>query len=170
MLEIWGCGPIGPSWLHLWLQEKNETKKHHLLDVQSSTDKKLAITQDCQTLKCRTAMKSNIVSIGCFVCLLPTTLPANRDGLLKIDMLVKSVRTVSREFYSEKRVYFGLTSWLAEGVATMLCCAKLDLMLFNIRLYHRGLQHYILYFSVNGNIKTAQINLCPLNGLCLFGS
>jgi len=70
-------------------------------------------------------MKSNIISIGSFVWLLPTTLPANRDCLLMVNMLVKSARTVSCEFYLEKCVCFGLASWLAEGVVTMLCCAKL---------------------------------------------
>jgi len=43
-------------------------------------------------------MKSNIVSIGCYVWLLPTRLPANRDCLLKFYMEIKSAKTVSREF------------------------------------------------------------------------
>jgi len=66
-------------------------------------------------------------------------------------MLFKSVGTVSREFYLEKRVYVGLTSlWLtqgyiegvldtpglAEGAAKTLCCAKTChvFMLFTIIL------------------------------------
>ena len=42
-----------PSWLRLWLQEKNdkETTVHSLPDIQSSTNKKLAKTQDSQTLQ-----------------------------------------------------------------------------------------------------------------------
>jgi len=38
---------------------------------------------------CRTPMKSNIVSIGCYDWLLATRLTANRDCLLKLYMLVK---------------------------------------------------------------------------------
>jgi len=50
-------------------------------------------------------------------------------------MLIKSARTVSREFYLEKRIYIGLTPlWLTEGVATILCCAKFVFMLFTISL------------------------------------
>jgi len=48
-------------------------------------------------------MKSNSVSIGCDVWLLPTRFPANGDCLLKLYMVVKSARTVSCEFYLEKR-------------------------------------------------------------------
>jgi len=32
--------------------------------------------------------------------------------------------------------------WLAEGVAKILCCAKLVFMLFTISPQHRGLKHY----------------------------
>jgi len=39
-----------------------------------------------------------------------TRFPANRDCLLKLNMLVKSARTASRELCLEKRVYIGLTS------------------------------------------------------------
>ena len=66
-------------------------------------DKKLATMQDRQTLQ--TPMKRNIVRIGCYAWLLPTRLPAKRDCLLKVCMLVKSARTVSREFHLEKHVY-----------------------------------------------------------------
>jgi len=56
---------------------------------------------------------------------------------LKLYMLVISARTVSRELHWDKRVYIGLTSWLTEGVATILCCcAKLVFMLFTIGLWH----------------------------------
>jgi len=56
-------------------------KEQYLLDVQRSTDKKLATTQHRQTLQ--SSDESNVVSIGCYVWVLPTTLPANRDCLLK---------------------------------------------------------------------------------------
>jgi len=53
MVEI--CGgmvPLASFWLRLWLQEKSEKERTVLivLDVQSSTDKTLATTQDHQTL------------------------------------------------------------------------------------------------------------------------
>jgi len=57
-------------------------------------------------------IKSNILNIGCYVWLLPTRLLANTDCLLKLYMLVKSARTVSREFCMEKRVYIGRTSYV----------------------------------------------------------
>jgi len=60
---------------------------------------------------CRTPMKSNIVRIGCYVWLLATRLLAKRHCFLRVCMLVKSAKTVSREFYLEKRVYIGLTSY-----------------------------------------------------------
>jgi len=60
--------------------------------------------------RCRTPMKSNIASFGCYVWLLPNTLPASRDYLLKLYMLITSVRTVPRVFCFEKRVHIGLTS------------------------------------------------------------
>jgi len=43
-----------------------------------------------------------------YVWLLPTRLLANRDCLLKLYKLVKSARTVSREFDLEKRVCIAL--------------------------------------------------------------
>jgi len=83
--------------------------KRHLIDVQSSTDKKLAKTQDRQTLQ-NSDEKQHcqywILSLVVFARFL-----ANRDCLLKLYMLVKSARTLSREFYWEKRVYMGLTSY-----------------------------------------------------------
>jgi len=46
-------------------------------------------------------------------------------------MLVKSARTVYREFYPEKTfLHWDYFLWLAEGVPTTLCCcAKLVFML-----------------------------------------
>jgi len=38
------------------------------------------------TRHCRAPMKMNMVSIGFFVWLLPTKLPANRDCLLKLNV------------------------------------------------------------------------------------
>jgi len=78
-------------------------------------DKNLATTQDSQARQnsdekqychCQYWMLRLVV-------LLPARLPANRDCLLKLyaSMLVKSARTVSCEFYLEKRVYIGLTSY-----------------------------------------------------------
>jgi len=48
---------------------------------------------------------------GSYVCLVFTRFRANRDCLLKIYLLVKPGRTVSRELYWEKRVCIGLTSY-----------------------------------------------------------
>jgi len=55
-------------------------------------------------------MKSNVVSIGYYVWLLPTCRLSAINCLLKLYVLVKSTRTVSREFYLETRVYIGFTS------------------------------------------------------------
>ena len=100
-----------PAWLRLWFQEKNEKERtvlswFSIFQAKSSQQRRTA-------RHCRTPMKSNIVSIGCYVWLLSTRLPASRDCLLKLytPMLGKSSRTVSREFYLEKRVYVGLTSY-----------------------------------------------------------
>jgi len=86
-----GHGPLGPFWLRLWLQDINEKKRRvaYLLDVQSSTDKKLAMTQDSQTL--RNSDENNIVSIGCYICLLPTCRLSAMNCLLKLYVIVKSV-------------------------------------------------------------------------------
>jgi len=56
-------------------------------------------------------MKSKIFTIGSYVLVVFSGFPANRDCLLKLYMLVKSARTVSRELYWEKRVYIGLISY-----------------------------------------------------------
>ena len=76
---------------------------------------------------------------GCYIWILHlvvfTRFPANRDCLLKLYMLVKSARTVSRELHWGKHVYIGFTSWLTEGVVTILYfCAKLVFVLFIISL------------------------------------
>ena len=58
-----------------------------LLHVQSSTDKKLPVTADLRhktASHCRPPMKRNIFSIRCYVYLLPTRFPANRDCLFKL--------------------------------------------------------------------------------------
>ena len=90
---------------------------------------------------CRTPRKSNVVSIGCYVWLLSTRLHANRDCLLNLymAMLGKSARTASRKCL--RRAYF---IWLAEGVATILCCAKLVFMLFTISLKRFKTLHFVL--------------------------
>ena len=100
-----------PPWLRLWLQEKNEKERTALswcsiFQTKSSQQRKTA-------RHCRTLRKSNIVSVGCYVWLLSTRLPANRDCWLKLYMPVlgKSAGTVSHEFYWEKSVYVGLTSY-----------------------------------------------------------
>jgi len=46
-----GYSHLGTPWLRLRLQEQNVKKEQYLLDVQSSTDKKLATTQNRQTLQ-----------------------------------------------------------------------------------------------------------------------
>jgi len=84
-------------------------KKGYLIDVQFSTDKKLATTQDRQTLQNsdeKQYCQYWIPRLAVF-----TRFPANRDCLLKVRMLVNSARTVSRELYLERRVYIGLTSY-----------------------------------------------------------
>jgi len=132
-INLGGHGPLGHPWLRLWLQETNEKKEQCLLDVQSSTDEKLATTQDPQTLQ-NTPMKSNIVSIGCYVWLLPTGLPADRDCMLKLYMLVNSVRTVSWLLLGKTCPYLAHFICLGKGVAAILCCAKHVFMLFAISL------------------------------------
>ena len=111
ILEIWK-GPWPPSPLAMPMVTRKKWKERtvaYLPDVQSSTDKS---SQQRKTARhCRTLLKSNIVSIGCYIWLLLTRLPANRDCLLKLYMLVKPAGTASCEFYWEKRVYVGLTSY-----------------------------------------------------------
>jgi len=132
MLEIKGEWFHCPPGYACGYKKRMKKKKQYFLDIQSSRQKARNNARHC-----RTPTKSNIVSIGCYVWLLSTRLPANRECLLKpyTPMLGKSARTVSREFYLEKTClrwpYF---LWLAEGVATVLCCAKLVFMLFTISL------------------------------------
>ena len=105
--KCWGHDPLAP-WLRLWLQEKNG-KEQYLACLMFN----LPLTKSSQ--QCKTARHCRVLvkSIGCYVWSLPTKLPANRDCLLKLYMLVKSSRTVSGTFYLEKRVYIGLrmVSW-----------------------------------------------------------
>jgi len=71
--------------------------------------KNLATTQDRQTLQNSDEKQDCQFWILRLVVL--TRFPANRDCLLKLYMLGKSARTVSRELYGGKRVYIGLTSY-----------------------------------------------------------
>jgi len=94
---------------------------------------KLATTQDRQILQ--NSDEQQRCQFWILRLVVFTRFPANRDCLLKLYMLVKSARTVSRELHWGKRVYIGLTSWSTEGVVTILCvCAKLTFMLFTIGL------------------------------------
>jgi len=94
------------------LTKKNETeKKRYLIDVQFSTDKKLATTQDRQTLQNSDEKQYCQYSILRLVVF--TRFRANRDCLLKLlYMLVKSAGTVSCELYWDIRLYTGLTSYV----------------------------------------------------------
>jgi len=108
-------------------------KKKMVLDVQFPLTKKLATTQDRQILQ--NSDKKQDCQFWILSLVVFARFSANRDCLLKLYMLVKSARTVSRELHWGKRVYIGLTSWLTEGVVTILCfCAKLVFMLFIIGL------------------------------------
>jgi len=73
------------------------TKNQTVLDVQFPLTKKLATTQDRQILQ-NSGEKQDcqfwILRLDVF-----TRLPANRDCLLKLYMLVKSARTVSRKLH-----------------------------------------------------------------------
>jgi len=88
--------------------KKNE-KKRDSSDVQFSTDKKLATTQDRQTVQ--NSDEKQYCQYWILGLVVFTGFPAKRDCLLKLYMLVKSARTVSRELYWEKRVYIALTSY-----------------------------------------------------------
>jgi len=72
-------------------------------------DKKLATTQDSQTLQ-----NSDVEQYSQYWMLrlvVFTKFRANGDCLLKLCMLLKSARTISRELYREKHVYVALTSY-----------------------------------------------------------
>jgi len=108
-------------------------KKKTVLDVQFPLTKKLATTQDRHILQNSDEMQDCWFWILRLVVF--TRFPAKRDCLLKLYMLVKSARTVSRKLNWGKPVYIGLTSWLTEDVVTILCfCAKRIFMLFVIGL------------------------------------
>jgi len=70
--------------------------------------KKLATTQDRQILQNSDEKQDCQFWILRLVVIIK--FPANRDCLLKLYMLIKSARTVSRELHWGKRVYTGLTS------------------------------------------------------------
>jgi len=81
----------------------------YLIYVQFSTDQKLATTQDHQTLQ--NSDKKQYCQYWILGLVVFTWFLANRDCLLKLYMLVKSARIVSRELYWKRRVYIGLTSY-----------------------------------------------------------
>jgi len=80
-------------------KKKNEKEKKTvtLIYVQFSTDKKLATTQDRQTLQ--NSDEKQYCQYWILRLVVFTRLRANRDCLFKLCMLVKSARTVSRELY-----------------------------------------------------------------------
>jgi len=84
-------------------------KKRYLIDVQFSIDKKLATTQDRQTRQNSDEKQYSQYWILRLVVF--TRFSENKDCLLNLYTLVKSGRKVSREFYWEKRVYIGITSY-----------------------------------------------------------
>ena len=162
ILCIWAWESFRPSvWKRLQKKEWKRKKRYLMFNFRwqkSSQQRKTA-------RYCKIPMKSKIVSFGfscyiwfgfgcyiwfgfgcyiwfvfgCYIWILHlvvfTRFPANRDCLLKLYMLVKSARTVSRELHWGKHVYIGFTSWLTEGVVTILYfCAKLVFVLFIISL------------------------------------
>ena len=128
-LCIWAWERFRPSVCNR-LQKKYEKK---VLDVQFPLTKKLATTQDHQILQ--NSDEKQDCQFWILRLVVFTRFPANRDCLLKLDMLVKSRRTVSRELHWGKRVYVELTSWLTEGVVILLCfCAKRVFVVFIIGL------------------------------------
>jgi len=68
-------------------------KQQYVLDVQSSTDKKLTITQDRQTLQNSDEKQYCQYWILCLV--VTNKLPANKDSLSKLYMLVISLNSFS---------------------------------------------------------------------------
>jgi len=89
--------------------KKNEKGKRHLSDVQFSTEKKFATTQHRQTLQ--NSDEKQYCHYWILRLVVFTRFRATRHWLLKLRMLVKSAKTVSREFYREKRVYIAVTSY-----------------------------------------------------------
>ena len=83
-------------------------KKRYLIDVQFSTDKKLATMQYSQTLQ--NSDEKQYCQYWILRLVVFTRFCENRDCLLKLYMSVKSARTISCELYWEKCVYIGITS------------------------------------------------------------
>jgi len=108
ILCIWAWERIRPF---VWkrLQKKWKRKKLYLIDVQVSTDKNLATMQDRQALQ--TSDEKQYCQYRILRLVVFTRFPANRNCLVKLYMLFRSARTVSRELYWEKGVYVGLTSF-----------------------------------------------------------
>jgi len=131
ILCIWAWERFRPS-LSKRLQKKNEKDKKTVLDVQFPLTKKLATTEDRQILQNSKKHDCQFWILGLVVF---TRFSANRDCLLKLYMLVKSARTVSRELHWENVSKIGLTSCLTEGVLTILCfCEKIVFIVFIIGL------------------------------------
>jgi len=86
-------------------------RKQYLIDVQFSTDKKLAKTKDRQILQ--NSDEKQYCQYWILRLVVFTGFRANKDCLLKFFILIKPARTISRELYCKKRVYFGLTSYVS---------------------------------------------------------
>jgi len=102
ILCIWAWERCRPS-VWKWLQKRLKKKKTVLNWYSNFHRQKLATTQDRQALKNsdeRPYCQSCILRLVVF-----TRFPANTAWLLKLDMSIKSARTVSQ------RVYIGLTSY-----------------------------------------------------------
>jgi len=102
-----GVGEIQAIFMKVFT--KKEWKKRYLIDVQFSTDKKLATMQDSQTLQ--NSDEKQYCQYWILRLVVFTRFRANRDCLLKLYMSVKSARTISLEYYGEKRVYIEPTSY-----------------------------------------------------------
>ena len=146
MACIWAWERCRPS---VWkrLQKKNETEKNGAWLMFS-----FPLTKTSQQRKtarhCKTPMKSHIVILRLVVF---TRFPANRDCLLKLYMLVKSARTVFREF-GKTCLHWAYFIWLTESVGTILCCCvKLVFMLCTIE----RIKTHILYCLENDNFNTS---------------
>jgi len=106
---------MGP--LALYGCANSYTKVYKKTDVQSSTHKVRNNTRLPDTAELRKPILSA----------LDTRLSTKRDYFLKLYMLVKIARTLSREFYLENRVYIKLTLYLlTEDVATYLAVQNLS--------------------------------------------
>jgi len=87
--EFGGHGPFTPGHAYGY-KKRMEKRDQHLLDVQPSSDKKLATTQDRQTLQ------NSDEKRYCQYWMLRLVVPTNRDFLLKLCMLVESAKAISR--------------------------------------------------------------------------